>query len=81
MHNISNKGLNEEDKKGLLKRLKNIGYKNEEQLKATKNNETIKEVTNFVEEPLRQEAKELIEETRVIQKDVDYSKLKVTRVN
>ena len=64
-----------------MKRLKNIGYKNEEQLKATKNNETIKEVTNFVEEPLRQEAKELIEETRVIQKDVDYRKLKVTRVN
>ena len=72
MHNISDKGLNEEDKKGLLKRLKNIGYKNEEQLKATKNNETIKEVTNFVEEPLRQEAKELLKKLE------SYKKMLIT---
>ena len=34
--NLFNKGLKEEDKKeGLLKRLKNIEHKNEEQLKVT----------------------------------------------
>ena len=48
-----NKGLKEEDKKeGLLKRLKNIEDKSEEQLKAIKSkNENIKEFTDFVEEP------------------------------
>ena len=81
MHNISNKGLKEEDKTGLLKRLKNIEYKNKEQLKATKNNETIKEVTDFVKEPLSLAAKELIEESRVIQKNLDYRKLKITGGN
>ena len=39
--------------------------------------ENIKEVTDFVEEPLSLEAKKLIEELRVIQKDVDYRKLKL----
>ena len=39
--------------------------------------ENIKEVTDFVDEPLSLEAKKLIEELRVIQKDVDYRKLKL----
>ena len=34
------------------------------------------EVTDFVDKPLSFEAKELIEEIRVIQEDVDYRKLK-----
>ena len=34
------------------------------------------EVTDFVDKPLSLEAKELIEEIRVIQEDVDYRKLK-----
>ena len=78
-----NKGLKEEDKKeGLLKRLKNIEDKSEEQLKAIKSkNENIKEVTDFVEEPLSLEAKGLIEGIRIIQKDVDYRKLKITAGN
>ena len=78
-----NKGLKEEDKKeGLLKRLKNIEDKSEEQLKAIKSkNENIKEVTDFVEEPLSLEAKGLIEEIRIIQKDVGYRKLKITGGN
>ena len=68
----------EEDKKeGLLKRLKNIEDKNEELLKAKNKTENIKEVTDFVDEHLSLEAKELIEEIRVIQKDVDYRKLKI----
>ena len=47
---IFNKGLKEENKKeGLLKRLKNIEDKNEEQLKAIKNKTgNIKEDTDFV---------------------------------
>ena len=48
--NIFTKRLKEEDKKeGLLKRLKNIEDKDEEQLKITKNKtENIKVVTDFV---------------------------------
>ena len=58
-----NKELKEEDKKeGLLKRLKTIDDKIEEQLKAIKSkNENIKGVTDFVEGPLSLEAKVLIE--------------------
>ena len=82
---IFNKGLKEEkDKKeGLLKRLKNIEDKNEEQLKAIKDkaSESIKEVTDFVKEPLSLEAKQLIEEIRIMQKDVDYRKLKIRSDN
>ena len=42
---------------------------------------TIKEVTDFVDKPLSFEAKELIEEINVIQKDVDYRKLKIKGAN
>ena len=49
------------------------------QLKAIKNKNAgnIKEVTDFVNQPLNLEAKGLIEEIRVIQKDVDYRTLKI----
>ena len=57
-------------KKGLFKRLKNI--KNEKN-----KTENIKEITDFVDQPLNLGAKELIEEIRVIQKDVDYRKLNI----
>ena len=75
-----NRGLKEEDKKEeLLKILKNIEDKSEEPLKAIKsNNENIKEVTDFVEV---KEAKGLIKEIKIIQKDVDYRKLKITGGN
>ena len=50
-------------------RLKNIADKSEEQLKAIKNEtKNIKEVTHFLEEPLSQEAKALINEIRSIKK-------------
>ena len=67
---VFNKGLKEGDKKeGLLKRLKNIEDKNEEQLKEIESkNKNIKEVTDFVEEPLSLGAKALIEEIRSIEK-------------
>ena len=75
---IFNKGLNKDDQKeGPLKRLNNIEDKNEELLKAKNKTENIKEVTDFVNEPLSLEAKELIENIKIIQKDVDYRKLKI----
>ena len=76
---IFNKGLSEEDKKeGLLKRLKKIEDKNKKPLEVkNKANENIKEVTDFVDQPLSFEAKELINEIKNIQKNVDYRKLKI----
>ena len=74
--NIFNKGSSEDDKKeGLLKKLKNIEDKNEQLLKIKNKTENIKEVTDFVRKPLSLEAKALIEEIRIIQKDVNYRKL------
>ena len=59
-------------KKGLLKRLKNIEDKNEKPLEVKNEvNENIKEVTDFVDQLLHFEAKELIEKIKNIQKDVD----------
>ena len=72
MGKILNKGLSEDDKKeGLLKKLKNIEDKNEQQLKAKNKTGNIKDVTDIVKEPLSLEAKTLIEEIRTIQKDVN----------
>ena len=83
MGKIFNKGLIEEDKKeGLLKRLKNIQDKNKQNQKAIKNKtENIKEVTDFVKESLSLQAKWLTEEIKIIQKDVDHRKLKITGSN
>ena len=76
--NVFTKGLDKNNQKeGILKRLKNLKSKTAEQLKIVKNkSENIKEVTDFVEEPFILEAKELIEQIRIIQKDVKYRKLK-----
>ena len=55
-----------------MKRLKNAEEKNKKHLKATNNRtENIKEITDFVEEPLSLKVKGLIEEIKIIQKDVD----------
>ena len=63
-----------------MKRLKNI-EDNEEQLKVIENKtENVKEVTDVCKEPLSLEAKELIEEIKIIQKDVDYRKLNITGI-
>ena len=68
----------EDEKEGLLKRLKNIEDKNEEQLRVVKNEtENIKEVTDFVKESSSLEVKGLIQEIKVIQRDVDYRKVKI----
>ena len=64
--------------RGLLKNLKNIEDKSEDQLKATKDKaEDIKEVSYFVEEPVSLEANALTEEVKIIRKDDDYKKLKI----
>ena len=82
MDKIFNKGLSEEDKKeGLLKKLKNIEDKNELLLKIKNMMEDIKEVSDFVKEPLSLEAKALTEEIRTIQEDVDYRKLIIRGAN
>ena len=83
MGKFFNSGLKEEDKKErILERLKNIEDKSKEKLKAiTNKTEDIKEVTDFVEEPLRLEVKGLNEEIRIIQKDLDYRELKITGGN
>ena len=75
MGKIFNKGLSEDDKKeGILKRLKNI--EDENKVKNKVENKDIKEVTDFVDQPLSFEAKELINEIKTLKKDVDYRKLK-----
>ena len=68
---IFNKGLSKDDnKEGLLKRLKNIEDKSEKSLEVkTKTEENTKEVTDFVDQPLSLEAKELIKEIKDIQKN------------
>ena len=73
---IFNKGLSEDDKKeGLLKRLKNIEDKNK--VKNKVENKDIIEVTDFVDQPLSFKAKELLKEIKIIQKNVNYRKLKI----
>ena len=62
-------------KEGLLKRLKNIEDKNEKLLKVKV------EVTDFIDQSLLFEAKKLIEEIKVKEKDVDYRKLKIRGSN
>ena len=68
---VFNKGLSKDDnKEGLLKRLKNIEDKSEKSLEVkTKTEENTKEVTDFVDQPLSLEAKELIKEIKDIQKN------------
>ena len=59
--------MSEDDKKeGLLKRFKNI--QDENKVKNKVENKNIKEVTDFVGQPLSFEAKELINEIKTIQK-------------
>ena len=67
MGKVFTKGLDKTDQnEGLLKKLKNIEDKKEELLKAKNKTEKIKDVADFVDEPLSLEAKDLIEEIRVI---------------
>ena len=56
--------------------------KNEQQLKIIKNKTgKIKEVTDFAKKTLSPKARNLVEEIKIAQKDVDYRKLKITAGN
>ena len=73
---LFNNGLSEDDKKeGVLKRLKNIEDKNKLENKVKIKD--IIELTDFVDQPLNSKAKELINEIKTMQKNVDYRKLKI----
>ena len=77
---IINKALSGEDKtEGLLKILKNIEDKNkvENKVKNKVENKDIIEVTDFVDKALSSKAKELLKEIKIIQKNVNYRKLKI----
>ena len=77
---VFNKGLSEDyKKKGILKRLKNIEDKDEikNKIKNKVENKDIIEVTDFVDEPLSRKANELSKEIKIIQKNVNYRKLKI----
>ena len=71
-----NKGLKEGDKKeGLLKRLKNIEDKNEEQLKIIGSKTYIKSQIDLIDEDLTLEVIALIKKIKIIEDNVDYNKL------
>ena len=79
---IFNKGLNEDDKKRLFKRLKNIEDKNEKQLKAIEdknekqldtNSKSLKSISYFSQ--LSTKAKELFEKIKKEKNDIDFEKL------
>ena len=81
---VFNKGLDENYKKeGLLKRLKNIEDKNEEQLKMIKNKENkqlgIKSVADIIDEELSQEAKNMITKPNNQEKSIYYKRLTFRR--
>ena len=76
---VFNKGLDESDKKeGLLKRLKNIEDKSEEQLKMIGNkidNQLgIKSIKYILDEELSQEAKNIITKLNNQEKIINYKK-------
>ena len=74
--------MKEEDKKeGLLKRLKNIEDKNEEQLKIIGNKTGIKSQIDLFDEDLTSEAIALIKEIKSIEDSVDYDKSSFTGGN
>ena len=72
--------MEDDEKEEILKRLKMIEDENKVTNKAE--NKDIKEVIDFVSQPLSFKAKELINEIKTIQKNVNYKKLlEVTRKN
>ena len=78
MGKVFNKRLNDNDKKErLFKRLKNIEDKNKELLLKTTKNKTknIKEISDFIKEPISLEAMDLFEEIKTVQRKFDYRKL------
>ena len=76
MSKFFNRGLKEKDKKdGVLKRLKNIEDKNEEQLKAINGKTGLKSKIDLFDEDLTLETIALIKEIISIKGNVDFEKL------
>ena len=76
MNKFFNKALKEEDKKeGLMKRLKDIEDKNEEQLKIIADKTDIKSQIDCFDKYLSPEAVTLIKEIKSTEVNVDYEKL------
>ena len=75
---VFNKGLGKDEKQvGLLKRLKNIEDKTDNQLKENKDNQLgIKSIGYTVKEELSQEAKNILEKLNNQEKLINYKKLK-----
>ena len=72
-----NKGLKEEDKKGLLNRLKNVKNKNKEQLKIIEN-KIMKSQIDLFNKDLTPKAIALIKDIKRMEDNVDYKKLYFT---
>ena len=72
-----NKGLEKDEKQeGLLKRLKNIKDKTDDQLKENKDNQLdIKSIGYIVKEELSQEAKTILQKLNDQEKFINYKKL------
>ena len=84
LDNVFNKGLDESGKKeGLLKRLKNIEDKSEEQLKMIENKIdnklSIKSMTHMLGEKIFQEAKNMLARLSNQEKIIKYAKLDFRR--
>ena len=79
---VFNSGLKKEDKKErLLKRLKNIEDKNQDQLKVIKGKTDIKSKIDLFDEDLTPEAITLIKEIKSLEENVYYDKLSFTGGN
>ena len=68
-------------KEGLVKKVKNIGDKNEELLKTIKGKTEMKSKIDLFDEDLTPEAITLIKEIKSIEENVDYNKLSFTGGN
>ena len=80
MSEVSNKGLKADEKQvGLLKRLKNIEDKTDNQLKENKDSQLgIKSIGYTIREALLQEAKNMLEKLSNQEKLINYMKLNFT---
>ena len=79
---VFNKGLEKDEKQGLLKRLKNIDDKTDNQLKENEDNQLgIKSISYTARQELSQEVKNMLEKLNNEEKLINYKKLGFTGGN